>query len=69
MKDLLFAIVALIAVGVAIWQFIVFVGQPPRNVSYTPIIIAAICALIALVCGGLFLSGRVNKTDDIHITE
>jgi len=68
-KDLLYAIVALIAVGIAIWQFIVFVGQPPRSVSYTPIIVAAICALIALICGGLFLSGRVNKTDDIHITE
>lgn len=69
MKDMLFAVIALIAVGVAVWQFIVFVGQPPKSVSYTPIIIAGICALIALVCGGLFLSGRVNKTDDIHITE
>lgn len=69
MKDMLYAVIALIAIAVAVWQFIVFVGQPARSVSYTPIIIAGICALIALVCGGLFLSGRVNKTDDIHITE
>lgn len=25
--------------------------------------------IVTLVFGGMFLSGRVNKNDDIHITE
>lgn len=69
MKDLLYVVIGLVAAGVAIWQFIVYIGQKANNVSSTHIIVAAVCALIALICGGLFLSGRVNKTEDIHITE
>jgi hypothetical protein len=30
---------------------------------------AIVFAVLMVVFGGMFLSGRVNKTDDIHITE
>jgi hypothetical protein len=32
-------------------------------------IVAIVCLILTLVFGGMFLAGRVNKTDDIHITE
>lgn len=69
MKDLLYAVLGLGFIGVAIWQFITFIGQPKNNVNYTPVIIAGICAVVALVFGALFMSNRVNRTEDIHITE
>ena len=71
MKDLLYAVVGLIAAGVAIWQIWEFVNQGVRSVdaNYSHIIIGVICAVVALICGGLFLSNRVNRQEEIHITE
>lgn len=69
MKDLLYAVVGLIAAGVAAYEVYMYLGQKAANVSHTPIIIAAIAAVIALVCGGLFLSNRVNRQEEIHITD
>ena len=69
MKNLLYVVVGLIAVAGAIWLFTMFIGQPKNNASYMPIIGAVGCAIVALVCGALFMSGRVNRTEDIHITE
>ena len=69
MKDMLYAVVALIAGGVAVYQVVVFLGQKANNVSHTPIYVAIVAAVIALICAGLFLSNRVNKTEEIHITE
>ena len=37
--------------------------------SLTPLIIGIILVVVGIICGGLFLAGRVNKTEDIHITE
>lgn len=70
-KDLLYAIVGLIAAGVAAWQIWLFVNQGARSgeANYNHIIIGVICAIIALICGGLFLSNRVNRQEEIHITE
>jgi len=39
------------------------------NPSTMFIVLAIIFAILMVVFGGMFLSGRVNKTDDIHITE
>jgi hypothetical protein len=33
------------------------------------LVLAIVFALAMIVLGGLFLSGRVNKNEDIHITE
>jgi len=65
----MYAVVGLIGAIVAIWQIYVYLDQKAANVSHTPMIVAIIAAIVALVCGGLFLSGRVNKSDEIHITE
>ena len=71
MKDLLYAVVGLVAAAVAVWQIWMFVNQGVRSsdASYTHIIVGVVCAIIALVCGGLFLSNRVNRQEEIHITE
>jgi uncharacterized protein YneF (UPF0154 family) len=69
MKDMLYAVLGLISAVVAVWQIIVYLGQKPSEVSNTHIIIAIVCGLIAIVLGGLFLSGRVNKQEEIHITQ
>lgn len=72
MKDLLYALVGLAAAVVAVWQIWAFVAQrAPRDgeANYNHIIIGAISAVIAIIFGGLFLSNRVNRTEEIHITE
>lgn len=44
--------------------------QYTRGVGETLWLIGIILfGLLTIVFGGLFLSGRVNKTDEIHITE
>jgi hypothetical protein len=40
-----------------------------QNANNLLIALAVIFAVLMVVFGGLFLSGRVNKTEDIHITE
>ncbi|MBA3769789.1 MAG: hypothetical protein H0X08_04740 [Blastocatellia bacterium] len=32
-------------------------------------VLAGVAALVMIIFGVMFLSGRVNKTEDIHITE
>lgn len=59
---MLYAILALICAVVAVLIF--------RMADSSLYIIAAILfAILTIVFGGLFLSGRVNKNEDIHITE
>jgi hypothetical protein len=69
MKDMLYAVLALISAIIAVWQIVVYLGQKANAVSNTPIIIAIVCGLVAIVLGGLFLSGKVNKQEEIHITQ
>ena len=69
MKDMLYAVLGLISAIVAVWQIIVYLGQKSSAVSSTPIIIAIVFGILAIVFGGLFLSGRVNKQEEIHITQ
>jgi uncharacterized membrane protein YidH (DUF202 family) len=71
MKDLLCAVVGLIAAGVAVWQIWTFLQPVPKGVviSNTPLFIGIFCVVIALVCGVFFMLGRVNKNEEIHVTE
>lgn len=56
-----------IAVGaiLAIYEFYSFVkiGSP------TNLILAIVAGVVALICGIIFGSGRVNKEEAIHITQ
>lgn len=65
MKDMLYAVLALVSIGIAAFSFYEYVGT--ANSIF--IVMAIVFLLIGVVLGGLFLSGRVNKGDDIHITE
>jgi hypothetical protein len=61
MKALL-ALVCAIITGVTFYMY-----TTSANTMY--FIVAIVFLLLFLVFGGMFLAGRVNKTDDIHITE
>jgi|KBSSwiStaDraftv2_1062776.scaffolds.fasta_scaffold1829153_1 hypothetical protein len=58
----LLAIVSLAIAAVCFWFY-------RQNANGLLIAAAIVFAVLMVVFGGMFLSGRVNKTDDIHITE
>jgi hypothetical protein len=65
MNSMLYGALALfsaIATGVSFWQF------QKRGESYL-IILTLVFLVAAIALGAMFLTGKVNKTDDIHITE
>ena len=65
MKDILYALLGLIAAALAAYFLYSFQKQD----SSTFLIMGIIFALLAVVFGGLFMFGRVNRHDDIHVTE
>ena len=67
MSNLLYGLVALISFVIAGYLFFAKPGAEGR--SLTPLVIAILLIVVGLIFGGLFLSGRVNKSEDIHITE
>lgn len=60
----LFAVVSLALTALSFWQF---KNSPGNNTLWLAGVIVFLLA--TLVFGGMFLSGRVNKNDDVHITE
>ena len=71
MKDMLYAGLALLSIIAAGFFFYTYVsqGENAEAASTMPFIAAVACTIVALILGALFLSGRVNKSEDIHITE
>lgn len=65
MKDMLFAVLALVTAIIAIVSFLSY----QRSANTLMFVVSVICILATLGFGAMFLSGRVNKQDDIHITE
>jgi peptidoglycan/LPS O-acetylase OafA/YrhL len=61
------SILALVCLAVAAWSFYTYTNTSPPNNLY--LILAIVFALLMVVFGGMFLSGRVNKSEEIHITE
>jgi hypothetical protein len=59
----LFAVVSLVLTAVL---FYVYTTSGDRQLFFW---LAILCLIATLVFGGLFLSGRVNRREDIHITE
>ena len=65
MKGMLNGLLAVVSLAIALVCFFVYRG----NANSLYIIIAIVFAVLFVVFGGMFLSGRVNKTEEIHITE
>jgi RsiW-degrading membrane proteinase PrsW (M82 family) len=66
-KGLLNGLLSLVSLVVAGWCFYKYGQTTPANTMY--IIGTAVFGILMVVFGVMFLSGRVNKTEDIHITE
>ena len=65
-KDMLFAVLALISLAIAAGSYYYYVSHGGQTIF----IVAAIAfVILTVVLGGLFLSGRINRNEDIHITE
>ena len=60
---LLLTLVSLIIAAGSLYYFQAKDGGTPF------LVIGIVFALLTAVFGVIFLSGRINKTDDIHITE
>jgi hypothetical protein len=74
MKDLLYIVLGLAAAGVGAWRMWVYatgsaIAGRPNSQQLSDLIIAIVCILVAIVFVGLFLAGRVNKEEEIHITK
>lgn len=67
MKDMLFALLALVAAALA--AYFLYNFQHDKIDNANSLIIGIIFAVVAVVFGGLFMFGRVNRQEDIHITE
>lgn len=65
-KDMLYALLALVFLAVAGLSFYEYTTSADNRLYLAG---AIVFVLLAVVFGGLFLSGRVNKNEDIHITE
>lgn len=65
-KDMLYAVLALVSAVLAAFSFYRYTSGPGETMWIAG---AIIFILATVVLGGLFLSGRVNKNEDIHITE
>ena len=61
--NLLLALVALVLTALSFWMY-------TRSADNTLWLVGVVVFLVAtLIFGALYLSGRVNKGEDIHITE
>ena len=61
----MYALLALVSLIVAVVSFYYF--QHAGNTLF--LILGIVFAILTAVFGVIFLSSRINKTDDIHITE
>ena len=68
-KDVIFLLLCLGAAGFALWKMIAYLKSPgtegPKSLLFT----AIGGAVVAGIFGVLFLAGRVNKEEEIHITQ
>ena len=67
MKNLLYAVLALISAILA--AYFLYSFQTDKADNSKALIIGIVFALVAVIFGGLFMFGKVNQHEDIHITE
>ena len=65
MRNTLFALLGLVSAVIAAY----FLYKFQHNDDQTSMLVGIIFALAAIVFGGLFMFGRVNQHDEIHVTE
>ena len=65
MKGMLSGLLSLVSLIIAGWCFYSY----GKNANTMFMVGAVVFAILMVVFGVMFLSGRVNKTEDIHITE
>jgi len=63
---MLYGVLAVISAAIALVSFFQYRATAGATMW---IVITFIFLIAALGCGAMFLAGRVNKTEDIHITE
>lgn len=68
-KDILFVLLCLGSAGFAIWQVSIFFRATGAEGPKSALIMAIAGAVVAGIFGVLFLAGRVNKEEEIHITQ
>lgn len=61
----MYAISAVVSILVAVASFVHF--QRVGEMLY--MIVAGVFLMVGIVSGGIFFSSKINKKDDIHITE
>jgi hypothetical protein len=66
-KGPLSGVIAVISLAIAAFCFYKFQSTPNAGSMY--MVGGILFALLMVAFGVMFLSGRVNKSDDIHITE
>lgn len=72
MKGAIYILLTIVAAAIGAWQMYAFVNSVTNRNQYGEVsylIISLVCIAIALVFGGLYLSGRVNKEEELHITK
>lgn len=62
----MYGLLAFVSLIATVAFFYLYLGQNP-NILY--LILAIVFLLATVGLGGVFLSSRVNKKEDIHITE
>lgn len=60
------ALLAFVFLVAAVGSFYTYISTAQNNLY---LVLAVVFALLMVVFGGMFLSGRVNKSEEIHITE
>ncbi|MBA2619641.1 MAG: hypothetical protein H0U87_00415 [Acidobacteria bacterium] len=65
MKDVLFALLALVSAALAAY----FLYKFQHYDDSTSMLIGIVFALAAVILGGLFIFGRLTRHEDIHVTE
>ncbi len=63
---MLYALLALVTAIAAAFSFYKYTSSDDNKIF---LVGAIVFVLATIALGGLFLSGRVNKNEDIHITE
>ena len=69
MKEILLAIVGLLAAGGAIYYFYKFVTFSEEGGGHSLGWMALGLAAVAFVCGLIYFLGHVNQEEEIHITQ